>query len=190
VAGHDALVLGGGGKSRYKQLEFTGRWNLNDGSQVFFSYVHSQALGDINEFNNYLGNYPFPVVRPDQFSNLPGDIPNRFLAWGVVRLPWKMRVSPLAEYRNGFAYSTLDQAQNFVGLPNSHRYPAFYSFDARLSKDFKVSDKYTLRFSVNGFNLTDHFNPTAVHYNIADPQFGLFFGSYQRKFTADFDLIF
>ena len=190
VSGQDAIVLGGGGKSRYRQLELTGRWNLNDGSQLFFSYVHSQSQGDVNEFNTYLGNYPFPVVRPNQFSHLPGDIPNRFLAWGLVRLPWKMRISPLAEFRNGFPYSALDQTQNFVGLPNSNRYPPFYSLDARVSKDFKVSDKYTLRFSVNGFNLTDHFNPTAVHYNIADPQFGLFFGSYQRKFTADFDVIF
>jgi hypothetical protein len=101
-----------------------------------------------------------------------------------------MRISPLAEFRNGFPYSALDKLQNFVGLPNSNRYPPFYSLDARVSKDFKMSDKYTLRFSVSGFNLTDHFNPTAVHYNIADPQFGLFFGSYQRKFTADFDVIF
>jgi hypothetical protein len=190
VAGQDALVLGGGGKSRYRQFELTSRWSLNDGSLLFFSYVHSQATGDVNEFNNYLGNYPFPIVRPDQFSNLPGDIPNRFLAWGTIRLPWRMRISPLAEFRNGFTYSVLDKAQNFVGLPNTSRYPAFYSVDARLSKDIKLSDKYTVRLSLSGFNLTDHFNPTAVHYNIADPQFGLFFGSYQRKFTVDFDVIF
>jgi hypothetical protein len=190
ISGQDALVLGGGGKSRYRQFELTSRWNLTDGGQVFFSYVHSQSLGDINGFNNYLGNYPFPVVRPDEFSHLPGDIPNRFLAWGMIKLPWMMRISPLVEYRNGFPYSTIDQAQNFVGLPNANRYPAFYSLDARLSKDIKLSDKYTVRFSVSGFNLTDHFNPTAVHYNIADPQFGLFFGSYQRKFTMDFDVIF
>ncbi|HSQ19629.1 MAG TPA: hypothetical protein VLR92_04565, partial [Blastocatellia bacterium] len=62
VQGQDALVLGGGGQSRYKQLELTARLALRDGQQLFFSYVHSRSRGDLNEFNNYLGNFPFPVV--------------------------------------------------------------------------------------------------------------------------------
>jgi hypothetical protein len=44
--------------------------------------------------------------------------------------------------------------------------------------------------SVRGFNLTDHFNPAALHGNIADPAYGLFFGDRHRRFTADFDVIF
>jgi hypothetical protein len=43
---------------------------------------------------------------------------------------------------------------------------------------------------VAGSNLTDHFNPVSVHANIADPQYGVFFGQYRRRFTADFDVIF
>ncbi|HUK92185.1 MAG TPA: TonB-dependent receptor, partial [Blastocatellia bacterium] len=185
-----ALVEGGGGKARYRQFEITGKLTLSGDRQLYFSYVRSRSQGDINAFNNYLGNYPFPLVRPDEFSNLPGDIPNRFLLWGVIHLPWKMRVAPIVEYRNGFPYSVVDAAQNYVGPANSARYPNFYSADARVSKDIKLNDKYGVRLSVNGYNLTNHFNPSVVHFNINDPQFGLFFGTYQRKFTADFDILF
>ena len=47
-----------------------------------------------------------------------------------------------------------------------------------------------VRFPVSGYNLTDHFNPEAVHGNIADPAYGLFFGQRGRRFTADFDVVF
>jgi hypothetical protein len=57
-------------------------------------------------------------------------------------------------------------------------------------KDIQVNPKYTLRFSVSGMNLTNHFNALAVHSNIADPQNGIFFGTYPRRFRADFDVIF
>jgi hypothetical protein len=190
VQGQDAFVLGGGGKSRYRQLELTTRVTLKDDQSLFFSYVRSRAKGDLNEFNNYLGNFPLPVVQANQFSNLSADLPNRFLAWGLLRLPWKMRIAPLIEYRTGFPYAVTDVAQSYVGTANTTRYPNFYSLDARLSKDIKLSDKYTLRFSVRGLNLTNHFNPLDIHSNIDDPRFGVFFGNLKRRFLPDFDVIF
>jgi hypothetical protein len=47
-----------------------------------------------------------------------------------------------------------------------------------------------VRFSVSGFNLTNHFNPEATHWNTGDPAYGLFFGERHRRFTADFDVLF
>jgi hypothetical protein len=190
VQGQDALVLGGGGRSGYNQLELTARLSLNDGQQMFFSYVHSRSRGDLNEFNNYLGNFPFPVVRPNTFTNLAGDLPNRFLAWGLVRLPWKMRIAPMVEWRNGFPYASVDAAQDYAGTPNQTRFRNFFSLDSRVSKDIKLSDKYTVRLSVSGFNVTNHFNPLQVHANIADPAYGVFFGSHKPRYRLDFDVIF
>jgi hypothetical protein len=190
VQDRDALVLGGGGKTGYRQLELTARLTLKDDQQMFFSYVHSRSRGDLNEFNNYLGNFPFPVLRPNTFTNLSGDLPNRFLAWGVVRLPWKMRIAPMIEWRNGFPYASTDVMQNYVGVPNQTRFPDFLSLDSRVSKDFKVNDKYSLRFSVSGFNVTNHFNPLQVHSNIDDPVYGSFFGNHKRRLRLDFDVIF
>jgi len=190
IQGQDALVLGGGGKAGYNQLELTARLTLKDDQQLFFSYVHSRSRGDINEFNNYLGNFPFPVVRPNTFTNLSGDLPNRFLAWGLVRLPWKMRIAPMIEWRNGFPYASLNALQDYVGIPNQKRFPNFLSLDSRVSKDIKLSDKYSLRFSVSGFNVSNHFNPIQVHPNIDDPAYGVFFGSHKRRLKLDFDVIF
>ena len=190
VQGQDALVLGGGGRSGYHQLELTARFSLNSGQQMFFSYVHSRSRGDLNEFNNYLGNFPFPVVRPNTFTNLSGDLPNRFLSWGFLRLPWKMSIAPMLEWRNGFPYASTDVAQNYVGVPNQSRFRNFLSLDSRVSKDIKVNDKYSLRLSVSGFNVTNHFNPLQVHSNIEDPAYGVFFGSHRRRFRLDFDVIF
>jgi len=99
---------------------------------------------------------------------------------------------PLIEFRTGFPYATLDAMQNYVGIPYSDatRFPHFFSADARVMKDLKVNSKYTLRVSLTGFNLSNHFNALAVHNNIDDPQYGVFFGNYHRRYRFDFEVLF
>ncbi|MDQ2947832.1 MAG: carboxypeptidase regulatory-like domain-containing protein [Acidobacteriota bacterium] len=183
-------LLSGAGQSRYRQFEVTAKVRLKANGHLFLSYVRSSARGDLNDFATFLGSFPGPIIRGNQFSNLPTDLPNRFLAWGVIQLPWKFRIAPSVEYRSGFPYAVTDASQNYVGVPDQNRFPTFFSADARVSKDFKVNPKYTVRLSVSSFNLTDHFNPEAFHSNTSDPAYGLFFGQRGRHFTADFDVIF
>lgn len=190
VAQVGANQLIGSGQARYRQFEATTRVRAGKSSELFFSYVHSSATGDLNDFNSYLGSFPVAIIRPNQYANLPGDLPNRFLAWGTAVLPEKFRIAPMFETRSGFPYFVTDAAQNYVGIPNQNRYPLFLSVDARLSRDFQVTRKYAVRLSVTGFNLTNHFNPEAFHSNIADPAYGIFFGERHRRFTADFDVLF
>ncbi|HKQ80185.1 MAG TPA: carboxypeptidase regulatory-like domain-containing protein, partial [Blastocatellia bacterium] len=187
VQGQDALVLGGGGRSRYRQFELVGKMMFDEGKQqLFLSYVNSRSRSDVNEFNTYIGNFPFPIVRLNQFARGSADMPNRFLGWGLFNLPWKTRLAPIVEYRNGLPFSMIDSGQAFVGEVNSKRFPNFFSLDSRLSKDFQVSLKYALRFSLSGFNLTNHFNALDTHRNTADPESGVFFGNSQRRFRLDF----
>jgi hypothetical protein len=161
-----------------------------DGRELFFSYVRSRSRGDLNDFNNYLGSFPVPIIRGNQFANLPADLPNRLLAWGVLRLPWRFQVAPILEYRSGFPYSVTDAAQQYAGIPNQSRFPNFLSLDSRISKDLKVTAKYSVRLSLSSFNLSNHFNPEAVHMNTADPAFGYFFGHRGRRSTVDFDFLY
>jgi hypothetical protein len=185
-----AFELTGAGGSEYRQVEATARVRLTGKRQLFFSYVHSHARGDLNDFNGFLGSFATPIIRQNQFGTLGSDIPNRFLTWGLLQLPQGFQIAPVVEYRTGFPYSALDASQNYYGVPNGYRYPGFFSFDSRFSKDVKITAKYTVRFSVSGYNMSNHFNPEAVHYNVADPAYGILFGQRQRRFTADFDVLF
>ncbi len=185
-----AFVLNGDGNSRLRQLEITAAATAGKQSQIYFSYVRSYSVGNLNEFNTYLANFPPPVILPDYHTYLPGEAPNRFLAWGTLAFPWKFRLMPKVEYRSGFPWSPVNPDQQYVGIPNQARFPSSFSVDARVTKDFKLTDKYSGRFGVSGSNLTNHFNPISVHANTGDVAYGVFFGEYRRRYTADFDVIF
>ena len=190
--GRSAIVLTPSGKTTYDAFELTAKFILPKNQPFYVSYVRSKARGDLNNFNDYFGDFGTPIVRQNQFSNLSTNVPNRLLAWGNIALPKKITVSPIFEWRSGFPYSIVDQNQNFVGLRNAagQHFPKFLSLDAEISKDFKITKKYGVRLSLKGFNLSDHFNPRNLRNNLNDPQFGTFINSYRRYFTGGFDIIF
>jgi hypothetical protein len=190
--GRSAIVLRSAGFATYRALELTSRFALPKKNAFYVSYVRSRAQGDLNDFNSYFGDFGEPVVRQNQFSNLPFDVPNRLIAWGTVALPRRITIAPIIEARSGFPFSVRDAEQNFVGVRNSDktRFPSFFALDAEFAKEFQVTKKYGIRLSLRGFNLTDHFNPRDVRSNIADRHFRQFFSSYRRYFTGGFDIIF
>ncbi|HUB34664.1 MAG TPA: carboxypeptidase regulatory-like domain-containing protein [Bryobacteraceae bacterium] len=185
-----AYLLNGAGEARFRQFETTARLRLSDERELFFSYVYTRARGDLNDFSTYLSTFPSPLIRPDYFGDLPGSIPNRFLLWGIFKIGQTVRLAPVLEYRTGFPYLSTNAEQAYVGPPDQSRFPNFWSADTRISKDIKVNTKYSVRLSLSGFNLTNHFNPEAVHYNTGDPLYGIAFGHRGRRFTGDFDVLF
>jgi hypothetical protein len=108
----------------------------------------------------------------------------------MIHLPWKFRIAPILEWRTGFPYSLTDAAQGYIGIPDAQRFPNFLSLDARVSKDLKVSSKYSVRFSVSANNSTNHFNPDSVYSNTDAPLYGQFLGQHKRRFMADLDFLF
>jgi hypothetical protein len=190
--GRSGIVLRSAGQATYRALELTARLRLRRNDQFFVSYVRSRARGDLNDFNGYFGDFGVPVIRQNQYSNLPFDVPNRLLAWGTINLPRRITIAPIFEVRSGFPYSVRDAGQNFVGVRNSDqtRFPTFLSLDAEIAKEFQLTKKYGVRLSLRVFNATNHFNPRDVRANTADPRFGEFFASYHRFFTSGFDIIF
>jgi hypothetical protein len=190
ATGSAANLLSGNGQAHYRQLEITNRVALGHERQLLLSYVNSRARGDLNEFSGFIGSFPVPIIHANQFGTLPTDLPNRFLAWGSVPLPGGFGIAPVVEYRSGFPYVSLDALQHYAGIPNQNRFPNFLSADARLWKDIALNPKYSVRLSVSGFNLSNHFNPEALHWNTADPAYGLFWGQRGRRLTVDFDVLF
>jgi hypothetical protein len=186
-----ALVLGSEGSAQTRQAEFTSRIGANGNRQFYFSYVRQYAYGDVSSASSYLGNFPYPVVRSGLVSALPSEIPNRFLLWGTYSLPYKFMVNPHLELRNGFPYQPSDALQQWVETTGpQYRFPRYFSADLAVAKDFKVREVHAVRLTVTVQNLTNHYNPLQVHSNIADPQYGNFFGNYNRKYLLDFDFLF
>ncbi len=190
--GTSAIVLRSAGDASYHALELSSRFSLKGDDAIYVSYVRSRSRGDLNDFNTHFGDLGAPIIRVNQYSNLPFDVPNRLVAWGNISLPKRSTISPIIEWRSGFPFSVRDEQQNFVGTRNSDqtRFPNFFSIDLELAKQFRLTKKYGLRLSVTGFNITNQFNPRNVHSNIADPQFRSFFAPYHRYFTGGFDILF
>jgi len=190
--GQYASVLAGQGKSTYRQVEVTSRVRFLKSQEMILSYVRSRSRGNLNEFSRYLGDFPSPIIPPDQYSLRPEDLPNRFLGRASLSFPWKLMVYPIVEYRTGAPYAVVDAARNYVGVPYSDRsrFPSFFSADTRVAKDLPFRHKYTLRFAVSCFNMTNHFNPSEVHANLNDPLNGVFIGNYKRRYMGDFEVLF
>ena len=135
---------------------------------------------------NYLGTFPTPIIRPNQFGKSGGRFAQSVSRLGNASLcPTRWQLAPAVEYRSGFPYLVMDIYQNYVGIPNSQRFPNFLSLDTRASKDIQMTPKYAVRSLGERASIsTNHFNPEAVHDNTADPLVGYFFGHRGRRFTV------
>jgi hypothetical protein len=182
----NSITLFNNGLGLYNSLEVTSSFQLPKENDFSVSYIRSRTRGELNDFNTYFGDFPDPVLRPNQFGRLQSDAPNRLLMRGTFKFPYMLTVAPLFDLHTGFPYSVRDELQNFVGQRNSERYLRFLSLDLAVSKDIRLRDKYTAQFTVSIFNVTDHNNPRNVRANIADPGFGKFFARYRRFYRLDF----
>ena len=89
--------------------------------------------------------------------------------------------------RTGLPYSNVDVLQNYVGVPNSLRFPTFFSLDAKIYREFSLrlpflgrSTNRKIRLGVYTINLTNHKNPHDIYSNVASPLFGQFAGFQHR----------
>lgn len=187
------LVLSNGGRSRYREFQFTTRYKYLKENELTFSYVRSKTSGDLNDFNSYFGNFRNPIIRANATGRLPFDAPNRFLISGNIKLPFDLNAAPVIDVRTGFPYSLIDEDQNFVGARNTLRFPRFTSFDIQVTKGIAIpvlGKKYKTRVGVKVFNITNHFNPRDVQANIDSINFGTFYNSVSRSFRGKFEFDF
>ena len=112
-----ALVLSGSGSGQTKQFDITAGIGSDEEHHAYFSYARQLARGVLTDVANYLGAFRYPVVRSLALASTEGEIPNRFLFWGMWNLPWRMSLSPHVEYRNGFPYQAVNDLQQYVSLP-------------------------------------------------------------------------
>jgi hypothetical protein len=178
------LELRTDGESRYRETQFTTRYQFHGQDQLVASYTRSSAVGNLNDFNSFYGNIENPVIRPDARARLPWDAPNRYLFWGNVSLPYRFGMFAVLDVRDGFPYSVVDANRDFVGPRNeAGRYPTFVSLDTQITKRFRLFN-HNATIGLKVFNITNHFNPRDFQGNLASSDFGGFRNSVGRTFRA------
>jgi hypothetical protein len=187
------LALENTGTAHYRQAQITGRYTPNAKAEVNVSYSWSRARGDLNTLSDTFIPYQIPVIRPNVYGIEPSDVPNRLLAWGFVHVPfWSLVFSPVADVHSGFPYSNIDVFQNYVGVPNSLRFPTYFSLDVKVYRDFPIRIPFKerpkgkvrkIRLGVYSLDVTNRMNPHDVFNNVSSPLFGQFAG-FQRRFTG------
>jgi hypothetical protein len=189
------LLLTNNGGSRYHEFEATIRTRPSQRADLNISYVHSLGRGDLNTLTQEFVPFEQPVIRPNFIADLPSNVPDRLAAWGVFKIPWKITASPVLDWHTGFPYSAVDELQNYVGQPNSFRFPTFLALDLKLSKDFRIPflpwvKNHRFRGALAIYNVTNHLNPRDVYNNIASPYFGHFAGPQHLMFDTDLDVVY
>jgi len=183
------------GASKYEELEASAQFKFRESDQVKASYIWSRARGDLNNLSNVMIPFAAPVFRPNVNGILASDIPNRFIAWGIFALPWKITFSPLVDVHTGFPWSPIDVTQQYVGTPNGQRFPTFFSLDLKAYRTFKVpflkgknGKGHHFRLGAYSLNVTNHGNFSTVYNNVTSPNYGKFVGFLYRHegMTLDF----
>jgi len=169
------------GREDYNEAEVTLRFHPVKESELNVSYVWSKSRGDLNTLGDIFIPFEAPVIRPNVYGVRPSDVPQRVVAWGSFRLPYALILGPVVDVHSGFPYSNVDDQENYVGVPNTHRFPTFFSLDVQMYRDFRIpfghqgsSRKIRLGFYV--LNVTNHGNFNQVYNNVTSPVFGQFNG--------------
>jgi hypothetical protein len=189
------LLLTNTGGSRYHEFESTLRFHASSRADWNTSYVRSLARGDLNTLTQIFVPFEQPVIRPNFYADVASNIPHRVVSWGRFKLPREVTVSPVLDVHSGFPYSPTDVLQNYAGAPNSRRFPAFFSLDLQLTKDFLVPfvpwlKGHKVRGALQIFNITNHSNPRDVYANVASPHFGSFVGFQHRLYEVSLDIVY
>ncbi|MCL5005041.1 MAG: carboxypeptidase regulatory-like domain-containing protein [Acidobacteria bacterium] len=188
------LLLANRGAARYHEFETLVSYRDEKGNELNTSYVRSRSRGDLNSITGVFVPFQEPFIRPDAYANLDADVPNRFISWGIFHLPFKIVFAPIIDWHTGFPWSTINDLQNYVGVPNGRRFPGFFSFDFKVWKRLPLPHFLPfglggskLRWGIGFHNATNALDPLAVYNNIASPYYGHFVGFQHRVIDINVD---
>jgi hypothetical protein len=176
-----ALTLGSTGDSKYWEFETTGRFLASEYRDVSVSYVRSHSTRDLNDYDQFFGNFRNPIIRANENSLSPTDVPNRLIVRGTFGLPGQWVFSPLYEWRTGFPWSAVNEFQDFVGTRNeTGRLPSVSTLDFTLARPWHFK-KYRFTAGIKIYNAFDTGNERDVQTNITSPDYGTFYNPIQRS---------
>jgi hypothetical protein len=175
------IRLQSSGTSRYWELEVTGRYLGGERRDITVSYVRSRGSADLNNYDQFYGNLRNPIVRPNEHSLIPTDVPHRLLVRGTIGLPGQWDLAPVVEFRSGFPWSAVNEFQDFVGTRNrAGRLPRVRAVDLAVTRPWRVL-AYRFRGGIKVYNILGASAQRDVQGNIASADFGRFFNPIERS---------
>jgi len=176
-----ALRLSSAGRSRYRELEATARYLGGERRDLTLSYVWAKGTADLNDYDQFYGNLPDPIVRANEHNLIPTDVPHRLLLRGTIGLPGQWDFSPVLELRSGFPWSAVDEFQDFVG-PRSRagRLPAVRTLDFAIARPWRVG-KFRFRAGVKVYNAFGASAERDIQTNVTSPFYGSAFNPLERS---------
>ena len=165
-------------------LEFKKRFA--DRFTMFANYTYSKAIDDSTDFNSDYAAFNELDLAAER-SRSDFDQRHKIVLAAVAESPWQhpvlsgFQLSPVFSWNSGHPFNLLAGADvngdnHFTndrppGAPrNSGLGPDYFTFDMRLARTFRLGEQRTLRFTVEGFNLTNRTNYSRVN-NIVGPAF-------------------
>jgi hypothetical protein len=175
------LTLSSTGESKYWEFEATGRYLASEYRDLTVSYVRSHSTRDLNDYDQFFGNFRNPIIRLNENSLSPTDVPNRLIVRGNIGLPGRWVFVPVYEWRTGFPWSAVNEFQDFVGIRNqSGRLPTVSTLDFSLARPWHFK-KYEFTGGIKIYNAFSTGDERDVQNNITSPDFGKFFNPIQRS---------
>jgi hypothetical protein len=176
--------LTSGKNDRYDSVALTLHKRFAVNHEIFGSYARSVARSNaVLDFT--LDN---PLFAQQGGGPLAWDAPNRLISWGWLPLSKQFDLAYSLDWRTGFPFSAVNNAQQLVGIPNSYRFPDFFTLDLHLEHRFKFSGyEWAVRLGFN--NITGHKNPAIVNNDIQSPEFRTFSVFQKRALTARIRLL-
>ena len=175
------LTLGSTGASKYWEFETTGRFLANEHRDLSVSYVRSRSTRDLNDYDQFYGNFRNPIIRPNENSLSPTDVPNRLIVRGTLGVGGGWVFAPLYEWRTGFPYSNVNEFQDFVGERNrAGRLPKVSTLDFTLARELRFR-KYHFTGGLKVYNVFNTGNERDVQNNLASPDYGKFYNPIERS---------
>lgn len=169
------------GESRYKELEWTTRYLGGGRRDLTVSYVWAKGTADLNNYDQFYGNFRHPIIRANEHNLTPTDVRHRVVVRGNVGLPGQWDVAPVLELRSGFPWSAVDEFQDFVGPRNrTGRLPAVKNLDFTLTRPWQVK-KYRFRAGLKLYNVFGVSAARDVQNNLTSPDYGTFFNPIERS---------
>jgi Carboxypeptidase regulatory-like domain/TonB dependent receptor len=163
------------------------RKRFGDHFTMLANYTYSKAVDNVTDFNSdYSPFNELDLAAEHGLSDF--DQRHKVVVAGVLDSPWDhnkflrgFQLSPVFNYNSGHPFnllvgSDINGDNHFTNdrppgaSRNSGLGPNYIDFDMRLSKSFKLSEKYSLQFTAEGFNLANRTNYTTVN-NIVGADF-------------------